>query len=64
MRITDFWSRMEAHFGTAYAHSWAKDFALSELGGRTCDEAIAAGVETVDIWRAVWSHERLPLSMR
>lgn len=64
MRITDFWTRMEDHFGATYAHSWAKDFALAELGGRTCVEAIAAGIETVDIWRAVWTHERMPLSER
>jgi hypothetical protein len=64
MRITDFWSRMEAHFGAVYAHSWAKDCALAELGGRTCMQAIAAGIETVDIWRAVWTHERLPSSER
>ncbi len=64
MRITDFWTRMEDHFGVSYAHSWAKDFALAELGGRTCLQAIADGIETVDIWRAVWTHERMPLSER
>ena len=64
MRLTDFWARMDAHFGPAYARSWAHDFRLAELGGRTCDEAIVAGIETVAIWRAVWTHEGLPLSER
>ncbi|MHB0927955.1 MAG: DUF3046 domain-containing protein [Candidatus Nanopelagicales bacterium] len=64
MRLTDFWARMEAHFGPAYARSWAHDFQLAALGGRTCDEAIIAGMATVDIWRAVWTHERLPLAER
>ena len=35
MRLTDFWERMEAHFGAVYAHSWAKDTILKDLGGRT-----------------------------
>lgn len=64
MRITEFWERMEAHFGAAYARSWAVDFALAELGGRTCVEAIDAGIDTVDIWRAVWAHERMPARER
>lgn len=64
MRLTEFWRRMEAHFGAGYAHSWARDFRLQELGGRTCEEAIAAGIDTVEVWRAVWAHERLPASER
>lgn len=64
MRLTDFWSRMEGHFGVAYAHSWAKDMALAELEGRTVEQALAAGVEAVDVWRAVWRHEGLPARER
>lgn len=60
MRLTEFWERMEGHFGPVYAHSWAKDTILTDLGGRTVEQAIAAGIETVDIWRAVWAHEGMP----
>lgn len=60
MRLTEFWTRMEAHFGTAYARSWARDHRLAELEGRTVDEALAAGVDAVRVWRAVWRHEGLP----
>ena len=52
MRLTDFWSRMEQRFGASYARSVAADHRLTTLGA-TVDEAIAAGVETRDIWRAV-----------
>lgn len=52
MRLTDFWERMELVLGPAYAHSWAHDVVLSPLG-MTVDEAIARGVETKDVWRAV-----------
>lgn len=64
MRLTDFWERMDAHFGPVYARSWAKDVILQELGGRTVEQAIATGIETVDIWRAVWAYEGLPLRDR
>jgi hypothetical protein len=53
MRLTEFWSRLEQAFGPAYAHSFAADHHFAELGGRTIDESIAQGVETVTIWRAV-----------
>ncbi|MEV6595347.1 DUF3046 domain-containing protein [Actinoplanes sp. NPDC051346] len=53
MRLTDFWQRLEQAFGPAYARSLAADHAFSDLGGRTIDEAIARGVETATIWRAV-----------
>ena len=55
---------MEQHFGPTYAHSWAQDTVLSELGGKTVIQALAAGVETVDVWRAVWKHEGLPARER
>jgi hypothetical protein len=59
VRLTDFWQRLEAALGSAYARSWAHDHVLSGLGGRTVDEAIADGEETVLIWRVV--HAELAL---
>ena len=53
MRLTDFWWRMRQQFGPTYAPSFAHDFVLGELGGRTIDEALAQGVEVQEIWRAV-----------
>ncbi|WIM95361.1 DUF3046 domain-containing protein [Actinoplanes oblitus] len=53
MRLTDFWGRLEQAFGAAYAHSIAADHAFAALGGRTIDQAIAQGVDTATIWRAV-----------
>jgi hypothetical protein len=34
------------------------------LGGLTVDEAIAHGIDTVDIWRAVHADLQLPASDR
>jgi hypothetical protein len=53
MRLTDFWDRMRQQFGMAYADSFAHDFVLSELDGRTVRQALEQGVETVEVWRAV-----------
>jgi hypothetical protein len=59
MRLTDFWNRMDERFGATYARSLATDYRLP-LIGRTIDEAIAAGVETKDIWRAVCDEFEMP----
>ena len=63
MRLTDFWERMEAHFGLAYAHSWAHDCVLPALGC-TVNEAIARGEETKEIWRAVCVSAEVPALLR
>lgn len=53
MRLTEFWRRMERTFGQQYAHSYAADMVLAELGSRTVNEALAQGEDTLDVWRAV-----------
>ncbi|HET9500033.1 MAG TPA: DUF3046 domain-containing protein [Marmoricola sp.] len=60
MRHTEFWSRMEHALGAAYARSWAQQHVLAELGGRTVQEALAAGTEPKEVWRAVWAALELP----
>jgi hypothetical protein len=62
MRLTEFWRRLEHQLGPAYARSWASDHVIAALGGRTVDQAIAGGEETVDVWRAV--HAELELHAR
>lgn len=53
MRISDLRNRIELSFGSDWAASFCKDIAISELGSKTVNEALAAGVEAADIWRAV-----------
>jgi Protein of unknown function (DUF3046) len=62
VRLTDFWERLEQAFGASYARSLAADHSFAELGDRTINEAIAQGVETATIWRAVVSQypDRVP----
>jgi hypothetical protein len=64
MKLTVFWERMRAHFGEAYAASFAQDHVMSQLDGRTVDQAMADGWETKDIWRAVCEAVDVPASRR
>ena len=63
MRLTDFWERMDEVFGPSYARSWAHDVVLADLG-MTATDAIAAGVDTRDIWRAVCATTEVPGVLR
>lgn len=63
VRLTDFWERMEAVLGPVYAHSWAHDVVLPDLGC-TVDEAIARGIETKEVWRAVCATTEVPGTLR
>jgi hypothetical protein len=66
VRLTDFWTRLEKVFGPGYARSVAHDQVLSTLGGQTIEQALASGVETVTVWRAVVAAypERVPSKLR
>ncbi|TDB84702.1 DUF3046 domain-containing protein [Micromonospora fluostatini] len=66
MRLTDFWDRLEEAFGPGYAASIAADQVLSQLGGRTIEQALASGEETHVVWRAVCAAypDRVPTRLR
>jgi len=60
MRLTEFWEKMRAQFGEAYADSVAKDHVMSALGGRTVNQALADGEDVKVVWRAVCEAFRIP----
>jgi hypothetical protein len=60
VRLVDFWDRMNQTFGPSYARSWASDQRLAALAGRTVSEALEAGMETRDVWRAVCASYPVP----
>jgi hypothetical protein len=66
VRLTDFWSRLEQVFGPGYARSVAHDQVIAQLGGRTIEQALAAGEETALVWRAVVAAypDRVPAKLR
>ena len=64
MKHTELWERLEEALGPAYARSWASMYVLSDLGGRTVDEALSAGYTPKEVWRAVWAALELPARER
>jgi Protein of unknown function (DUF3046) len=64
VRLTEFWVRMREQFGDVYAESLAKDYVLSNLGGRTVNEALADGEDAKIVWRAVSDTFNVPDSLR
>ena len=64
MRLTEFWRRMRAHFGESYADSWARDYVLAPLEGRTVDQALADGESAKTVWRAVCQVENVSSRLR
>jgi hypothetical protein len=66
VRLTDFWARLEQVFGPGYAMSVAHDQVIAQLGGRTIKQALAAGEETIVVWRAVVAAypDRVPSKLR
>jgi hypothetical protein len=60
VRLTVFWERMTERFGPTYVDSFARDYVMSELGGRTVTQALAQGVAAKDVWAAVCHSLELP----
>jgi hypothetical protein len=61
--LSEFWQRMEARFGTAYAHSLAADYRVTTLGG-TVNEAIERGETPKAVWRAICQEFDVPQKLR
>ena len=64
MRLTEFWQRMDEHFGAVYAQSVAKDYVIAGLGGRTVQQAMADGEDVKVIWREVCAAFTVPDRLR
>lgn len=55
---------MDEALGEASSRGWAELFVIGELGSRTVNEALAAGVPPKEVWAAVWRVLELPDRMR
>jgi hypothetical protein len=53
MRLSDLRERLTLSFGESWAPSFSADIAISELGSLTVNQALAAGREADEIWKAV-----------
>jgi hypothetical protein len=54
---------MDERFGAAYAASLATDYRFPVLGS-TIAQALEAGVEAKDVWRAVCAEFEMPSQLR
>lgn len=54
--------RLEGALGQMTAESWATDFVITDLGGRTVRQALADGEDPTQVWRAVHAVLQLPPS--
>lgn len=55
---------MTAHFGPLRAPSVAQDHVFSDLGGRTVDQALDAGVDPKQVWSVVCDTFEVPEPLR
>ncbi len=51
--MTHFRQRMDEEFGPVRAAALARDHVFAELGGRTIDDALEAGLDTKRVWTVV-----------
>lgn len=64
MRHTEFWVRMEHALGAGYYRAWAGSVVMADLGGRTAEQALDAGIPPKQVWRSVVDALGLPASER
>lgn len=58
--MTEFHDLVEAQFGSVRGASLLVDHVLTRLGGRTAAQAIEAGVDPRDVWRALCADFDVP----
>ncbi|WP_460956204.1 DUF3046 domain-containing protein [Parasphingorhabdus pacifica] len=64
MRHTAFRRRMAEEFGEIRAEMLAQDHVMAELGGRTVDQALDAGLFPKEVWHAVCDTFDIPAERR
>lgn len=64
MRISDYWRLMDDEFGAGYSRVLSSSLVLAKVGGRTADQALAAGISPRDVWLAVCEVQDVPAERR
>jgi len=64
VRLQEFWTRMDAQFGSMRAQSVARDHVFGALGGRTAVQAIDAGLPVRRVWLAICEEYEVPAKER
>jgi hypothetical protein len=64
VRLQEFWSRLDGHFGPMRAQSVARDHVFADLGGRNAVDAIDAGISVRKVWLAICEAYEVPPNER
>lgn len=64
VRLTVFRGKMADEFGPIRAEMLASDHVFAGLGGRTVEQALTAGFDPKEIWRAVCETLEVPPERR
>jgi len=64
VRLSEFWLAMSDEFGDGYGRVIAHDLVLADLGSRTAEQAIAAGIPAREVWLAVCEAQDVPANRR
>ena len=60
MRASEFRDLMQEEFGSAYAGTLAREHVVSDLGERTAEQALAAGIDPREVWLALCADLQVP----
>jgi len=64
VRLTYFRELMDGEFGAVRAASLSRDHVFAQLGGRTVEQALEAGIEPRTVWLAVCDAYDVPPARR
>ena len=64
VRLTQFRELMTAEFGAARAAAVSRDHVLADLGDRTVEQALEAGIDARKVWLAVCDAYDVPPARR
>lgn len=64
MRYSQFRQLMAEEFGAARAAAISRDHVLTDLGGRTVEQALESGIDAREVWRAVCNAYDVPSARR
>ncbi|MFK4730068.1 DUF3046 domain-containing protein [Agromyces mediolanus] len=64
MKLSEFQLAVAEEFGAGYGGVVVADLALAPFGGRTAEEALAAGVPAREVWAALCEATDVPIERR
>ncbi|BDZ47589.1 DUF3046 domain-containing protein [Naasia aerilata] len=60
MRLSEFRIAVTEEFGEAYGRALVRDLVIDELGGRTPEQALEAGIKPGEVWVALCRASDVP----